>query len=335
MKAKKVNYKQWTGYKVVGTQPAGYGITKDPTDELEGLNGLHALMDVVAAVESPFWGTVQNYDGVGMSAGILHNIAVLRDGRQGSLGPLLRAIEVSHESEKAIDARRMLWDALADHSIYVAQDGVFRSTRDGTTIAGPRLLEVLSGHPKGKASTATELARAKNMAELFHNVFCHFHDVQFEFAYQWMLSSNVRDESFATMLALGMFPRTNMGPSQIQEESMSFWMTPLVQLPKEHGVALQAMIFYHAHSVNAPGKAINVLQKVVERHTKRVDTKKLMATPETGRLFCADLIRALATAKYGAWHDTTDGANRYDRTRRALERHPYVDMSIMPKDFKV
>jgi hypothetical protein len=330
MKLKKVNYKSYTGYMAIGSIRAGLG------DELmeypHMFNGLDCLMDVVAGVECPFWGTVQNYDGVGMSAGILHNIAVMRDGTQGSLGPLLRQIELAGSDldnyEPGIRARIELWNFLSNHGTYVAQDGKFRDTTTGVLTPGPRLRQILSGHTTGKASTSAELAKARRAAELFGEVFEHFHDAQKAYALQWMFNSNIHDENQATLLAAG--HKDHLALRGVRDLVDAFWNKKINNLTEDEKPAMQAMVMYHSHSVNAPGKAINVLQRVMARPQYKRENWK----DGTGLAFCKDLIKTLATTKYGAWHDTADGANRYDRTRKHMLDHPYFDETLMPKDFR-
>lgn len=64
---KRVKWKGQYGYVIRGTEPCV------PSKIDPGFSG--RCLDVVAKLESANWGTCQNYDNCGMSAGILHHVA--------------------------------------------------------------------------------------------------------------------------------------------------------------------------------------------------------------------------------------------------------------------
>lgn len=324
IKTSKKQWKEYTGYLAVPDLRQEVTLPLDPKyNYLAKHSALDILVYVIAKLEGPVWGAVQNYDGVGMSAGILHNIAVQRNGQQGSLGPLLRRME---PSVTQYDAGQQLWAFLRNSGIYVAHDGKFRDIADGKIISGPRLLTCLSGHPKGKPSTKQELAQSRLAAETFSRAFCYAQAEQRSYALDWVLGSYREEETFLThrLFGGGRDPIEDKRAAEIQA-----WLI-LPRDPEDFGAlkgtprgdALMALVTYHAYSVNAPGMAKKIMDRIL--YAAR-DVEQPKDLPKK-------LIRALGTAKYGKWADTPNGANRYDRTRKALQEFPFFNPSIMPVD---
>jgi hypothetical protein len=255
---------------------------------------------VLAQIEAPFWGTVQNYDGVGMSAGLIHNIAVYRNGSQGSLWGLLRDME---PSITAGDAGKALWDAFRDEGCFVSQDGKLREWNTGKLMPGKWIIDLLSG-PGGHWKTAAEQARARSWALRFAAAFADplGYTAQINSAIQWLLQGQAPAELTAY--------ETFLGRKLKRAEDVVF--SHMDANEREMATSI-AMILYHCHSVNAPGKAVQVLNSVL---------KQPKPTPEA-------LVRALARTNYGKWRDTTDNNNRYDKTRIAMERLGFWDPAFL------
>jgi len=83
-----LTYKQFSGIVLRGEEP----VTTWPG--INRLNHLDRCVLLAAQLEAPKWGTVQTYDGCGISGGIIHHTATF-PGKQdlGSLWPLLEAVE--------------------------------------------------------------------------------------------------------------------------------------------------------------------------------------------------------------------------------------------------
>ena len=296
--AKFVTFKKWSGWKIRGTEKVAV--------PLNGASHAERLFYLTAQLEAPSWGGVQSYDGVGMSAGPIHNIAVHRNGTQGSLIKLLRHLEANARSPKL----EKLFHRLDQCGWYIAHDGRLRSNENGRKIPGKDIVTEFTG-PRG-----VSLRRggdSKAWAILFHEAFSDpaTYAAQMQFALDWILNSQEALESQAYQLGTG---------------EWNFDSDDAAAQPMAHlGAGLDlAMCVYHSHSVNAPGKAKQVL-------------KRLLGTKVTKEDFPRRLIRTLALTKYGRWHDTPDNRNRYDRTRIAVRRSKLwpakVVNRLMPKNF--
>jgi hypothetical protein len=321
IKTSKKQWKEYTGYLAVPAFRREVLLPRDKYGNPDKCSALDILVYAIARLEGPVWGAVQNYDGVGMSAGILHNIAVQRNGQQGSLGPLLRRMEISLTQSTA---GQHLWEFLRNDKIYVAQDGKFRDTTDGSIVKGPRLLTCLSGHPKGKPSTKSELAKSKLAAETFSRAFCYAEEEQRSYALDWVLKSYQDEENFLLyrLLGGGYAPLEDKQIAPLQAWLMLPHHLEEYALLKGQptGNALMALLTYHAYSVNAPGMAKKIMDRVL--YVARWDDEPKDLSKK--------LIRAFGTTKYGKWADTPDGANRYDRTRKVLAEFKFFNPDIMP-----
>src|SRR5210317_1817497 len=137
-KMKWVTYKSFAGFKMGGLEPV------QPPRGFNRTNHMRRAFYLTAQLESPLWGSVQNYDGAGMSGGPMHWVAVYpKTMRQGGLFGLLRAIEIG-SSPDAQTVIKDLWDRFGKHGWYVATDGNLRSTEDGSLISGKEIRNTLS-----------------------------------------------------------------------------------------------------------------------------------------------------------------------------------------------
>ncbi len=297
---KYVKFKSWSGFKISGDQKVEPPVTDRHIDR---------VFYLVSMLEAPRWGSAQNYDGVGMSAGPLHNIAVYRDGRQGSLWPLLRRVELGAGS-----ACNNLFAALREVGWYVSQDGRLRNNETGRLVKASDIVTEFSG-PRGKTPRrGAQAERAKHWLRLFSELFSDSttFQAQKQYAISWLLDSHEALESKAYQVATD---------KQIVSARDAV-DTPMYVIGEEADLAL---CVYHAHSVNAPGKAKQILKAVLRQKTTDAEN------------FPARLIRKLGTAKFARWADTDDNRNRYDRTRIHATRSklwsPAVVRRLMPKNF--
>ena len=270
---------------------------------------LHRAVLLTAQLEGPYWGTVQSYDGAGMSAGLFHHVAVLPNRPktpQGSLWKLLRHMEVA-AAGKGYGSVRALFEALADRSWFVSQDGQLRDTVTGALIPGEDIRTELSG-PKGKVPKGD--TNAIGWVRVFHDLFADpaLIPAQIDFAVGWLIDGQSSAERY-------FYHKFGGGVQYTQQLSH---LSPDFDL---------AMCAYHSHSVNAPGMAVKVLNRLKGRALSADD-------------FPRALIRALGKTRYGAWLDLPGdrGRSRYDRTRLAamkLDLWPadlFTASGIMPKD---
>jgi hypothetical protein len=129
-----VTYKQFSGIVLHGEEP----VTTWPG--MNTRNHLSRCVLLAAQLEAPKWGTVQTYDGCGISGGIIHHTATF-PGKQdlGSLWPLLEAVE------------KQTGHALID-GIQIT-DGIphFRAT--GVKLTGDNIRELFTGTKEGRTAT--------------------------------------------------------------------------------------------------------------------------------------------------------------------------------------
>lgn len=313
-----VKFKKWAGWKIRGTTPV-----ESPAVDDEPSSHADRIFYLVSQLEAPSWGGVQNYDGVAMSAGPIHNIAVHRDGSQGSLIRMLRHLEVNAHTPEVQE----LFDMLKAVGWYVAQDGRMRHLETGAKIRGRDIVTEFSG-PKGVApKTGEGGVRSRGWVLAFHHAFSapDTFEAQKQFALDWILNSQETIESMAYRVGLAKGPNDDF-------DSDDAAVMRIEQLGEELDLA---MCVYHAHSVNAPGKAKSVLKALLNQY--RGNNPATAAGRRRVEQFPARLIRKLGTTKYARWHDTPDNKNRYDRTRIAARRSGLWTKTtlnkLMPKDF--
>jgi hypothetical protein len=299
-----VTYQNYSGYKVAGLRAFS------PADVAD--SHLERAVWLASQVEGGgTWGTVQGYDGCGISGGLLHNVGLYRTGEQGDFWKLIDAINLDVQASargalpelEAIKAElaRLRWEV---------RGGLVRFQNSGVVVNGHVLQTELSG-PGGNPQTLIDRARAAAWCARFSALLENqrTYSVQKRFAANWMYRSQTTVEARAYALALGRPPR--------DEEIISL---PMHVLGEPFDLAMCCL---HSHSVNAPAIAL----------TKLTDTLA-HCTPAD---FPQRIIRALATSNYGKWHDTKDGANRYDRTRLACARsgfwNPGTISALLPTNF--
>jgi len=303
--AKYVSWKNYAGF-VVKATPAL------PVQSGHAPLHLHRAVWLASQLEGAAWGTVQSYDGVAMSGGLLHNIAIDRHGNQGSLFPLIRDIQTQIYTP-VVEALEM------NHRWVITPDGKLRD-RYGRLVLSQTIQEAFTG-PKGLTpKSGDQHERAKTWALLFHETLRHSASfpAQVDYAAKWLAQGNSKAE-------MEVYQFYAQGPV-IGKDLDSMIGVSSEQLPPEIDLA---MCVYHAFSVNAPAIAQRVLFDVWQKRGSKAPVP-----------FAQALIRALGKRKFGKWADEPgDKQNRYDRTRKALLAKntqgwwgsPLID-DLMPRD---
>lgn len=293
-------YKTWSGCKITGVKKF------ELNNDKKKLHMWRAVWLTAQVEGGGLFGTVQSYDGAGISAGLEHKIAVLPGSmKQGSIWKLLRRMEV----ECPCDSLERLWDALKAENMYVAQNGSLREHNTGRLISAQEIRDLVSP-PGGKVpKTGPNWDKAKRWAILFHELFADAatYSTQINSTIEYLLENNKDNEEEAYEVSCGVrHPTVLKYGENISSELDLAWCV------------------YHSFTPNAPGKAKERL----------ADSR-----PDGTKEWPARLIRTLGTTNYARWHDTSDGANRYDRTRLAAMRSGFWPEelfvgpnAIMPKD---
>jgi hypothetical protein len=241
---------------------------------------------LTAQVEAPYFGTVQSFDGAGISAGFLHDILVFpADLSQGSLGIVVYKVALA-----AMNAGGVLINELKARGWTLGQDGKFRDA-GGALVSGAALRNWVAP-PDGKVpQSGPQWDQAARLALAFHNLFSDpaGFAVQEQCAIKWLVSGNRTAE---TAVYQHYMNQPNLPSADGVEVSA---MPPEIHL---------AMSVYHSFSVNSPKVAADCLARC-----------PLTLSPSD---FAKALIRELGTHGRDVWHDQPgDGDNRYDRTRAA------------------
>lgn len=277
-----VRYKAYSGLKMTGTTKVS-----KPTTRLH----MERAYWLTAMLEAPLYGSVQSYDGAAMSGGPLHNIAVYpRSMTQGSLFPLLRRLEAAFVPQII-----PLWSAFKAVQWYVARDGKLRNINNGALISGRAIRNEFSPNHGKVPKHGAARKQATRWIRLFHTLLSHpdSYGVQKEYAIDYLIKTRSSDEK-------KFYKRQDLqllrAAESREEKSTSMTLHLALDL---------AMCVYHSHSVNGPAPAKSVLLKTLDQHNPSSHPV----------LFAQRLIYNLGKKRYGRWRDTTDGKNRYDRTR--------------------
>jgi hypothetical protein len=219
---------------------------------------------LTAMIEAPKYGSVQSYDGAGMSGGPLHNIAVQpKNMEQGSFFALLRHIEVNTTNPpELLD----LWAAYSAQGWAVTQNAVLKNKKTGNPVPGVEIRNTFTPWNGTVPQDGPQWETAKRWALLHHRLFAApvTFDAQKSYAINWLLQTQKDVETLFYKLR---DPRT------------------LADLSPEEDLAMCA---YHCYSVNAPAPARDELVKTLSKNTQ-------------GRDFAVALLTHLAANTYGNW----------------------------------
>jgi len=261
-----VKYKTFAGCKIDGSEAV---------PKPEGTRHMDRAYYLTALLEAPRYGSVQSYDGCGMSGGPLHNIAVLPSSMgQGSMFELLAFMQ---RANPIATSMLQLLLAYREQGWVVSMDGMLRHYGATTLVKGAEIRETFTPPQGVVPRMGVFWERAKRWALLHSNVFRDplLFDAQKEYAIEWLLSSQRATED---LFYRGKNVKTvEVGPGFSPEEDL-------------------ALCVYHAYSVNGPGPARDIL----------VETQKQVQRPKD---FARSLIDRFARSTYGNW------TSRYARTR--------------------
>jgi len=301
--ARWIEFNNWAGIVINGA-----GNVPKPTTDLH----VDRAFYLTSQLEAPHFGSVQSYDGAAMSGGPLHSVAVLpKSMQQGDFFELLRHLEIAAPNSTALQT---LLRSYVGKGWTLARDGVLRNSKTGVAVSGAEIRNTFTP-PDGKVpSSGPQFEQAKQWALLHHAVFSDATTFagQRDFAIHNLINTRKADET--------LFYKT------MNLNTVRVWMTVIAadaHIPDEeynNHLTLQedlAMCMYHAHSVNGPSPAAEVLKSVLPKHARGLEFAKL-------------LIWSLGKKKFGRWEDTKDGKNRYDRTRDAA-----LASGLWPGDFFV
>ena len=269
---------QYAGILVKGTERVG-----TPTS---GRHMDHAWW-LTTQLESSKWGTVQSYDGAGISGGPIHNTAILPASMtQGSLWKLLRRLEVAAPCQPLDE----LWQALRGANYFVSRRGELCYYDRGGCVTAEEIRNLVAPPNGVVPRTGPEWEQARSWALRFHKLLAHpaTWSAQCEYAIEYLVTGREKEESNA------------YGPNIDHVSAMvgegQYDVRPEVDL---------AMSVYHSHSVNGPTPAIKALRAVAG--TVRSENNPV--------LFSKVLLWQLGKTRYGRWQDDKVGRNRYDHSR--------------------
>lgn len=300
---KTVVYKDFVGLQISGTIPIDKCTSPYHIDKAEWLT---------AQVESGGrYGTVINYDGTGMTAGLHQCIAVFPRNlnAQGTLWKLLHKIRPKCESTgewKALDKM------FSDVGWSLGLDGVLRSIVDGRVIKGGEIRTQFTGGEDGKMpQSGAGYDQAVKWAQAFHEVFVHpsTFQAQRDGALELFIKSNDRTKMDDSKKAKTLTVQEAIYGSKHFSTLTDGDLLPDLDL---------AMSLYWSNSVNAPGAALSRLCVAYDKAGSPNEGK-----PQ-GAAFAQHLIAVLGNTTFGRWDDDIPGG-RYQRTRKAA-------MALWPKE---
>jgi len=252
---------------------------------------------LTAQTEAASWGTVQSYDGVGMSCGVIHMIAVNRghDGQPATQGaPFWRLVRACLDATADVGGLQVLLDEIG---WTLGPDGVVVGPRTiaaagggalGPVVTGEALRTELSG-PKGvtpesgpKHERARDYAIACNALMRDPRTF----RVQVDAAIRWLVLGHAAEER----AMYGRFAQPAASTPDLAT-LRSDVLPPAADL---------AMCVYHSFSVNAPSEALRQARQSLAFSTAHHDPIAV------ARSLCV----ALGTDHYARW------PTRYEHIRR-------------------
>lgn len=259
MNPKRVTYKNWAGISIVGTQV--WNLDPTTTSHLTRAAWLTAFVETGAK-----FGTVQSYDGAGISAGIEHKIAVLpKTLDQGSLWKLLDRLPDS-------PAVLRLVAALQARGWYIDPRGQLRASTNGRLVSGTDIRSEFAPPSGTVPSSGPHFDKAVEWARLWSEAFSDpaTFRAQIEEAKKSLLAGHkdVESEVYSRYASLE-------DASAATTQNIS----PELDL---------AMCIYHSFSVNAPTRARTVLREV-------------LALGLSERVFSKTLVTKLGTNTFANW----------------------------------
>jgi len=303
---KRIKFKNFAGVRIKGKVPI------ETPGALASIGHLNRVEWLTATVESGgVFGTVQNYDGTGMTAGLHQAVACYP--RAKGQGPLWRLVDTFPVGDELFEKlkERGFWLGTAGELVDLETDRSARRARIRHEFTGARNGVMPLRGPDRK--------RAEEWAWLFHECFSNpaTFEIQKRAGKNWCLDRERQRLRFSVRCSDQSIRAAVYGGAWLQRAEM-------IDLGIEKDLALAV---YWSHSVNAPGAAFRRLCKAVDE-----------ADPlDNPRDFAKALIRRLGKARYGRWHYTIKNG-RYQRTRRAARKLWPAELfkgkgAIMPYQF--
>lgn len=286
-RARRVTYKKWAGISIRGN-------TKWEPSTVKKTNHLDKATWLTAAAEGgSMFGTVQSYDGAGISAGLEHQIAVLpRTLEQGGLWNQLRKLDES------LPDTNPHWIALKNEFDKVGwvldTRGVLRHKTTGTPVGGAEIRNEIAPVNGVVPESGPDFEKAVRWAEVFNDL---YEDPA-------TFNSQIRETKN------GLLSLHKDTESQVYKRYCKIDDASVAEVGTNISPELDlAMCFYHSFSVNAPSKARGVLTEVLGRGLGPVD-------------FAKQLVKALGTNSYANW------TVRYTRTRSLAQASGLFDTGL-------
>lgn len=331
-------FKMYSGPRVLGSEPF------PPPSDRSRVHVARAFWLTAKVETGAKYGSVIAYDGTAMTAGLDQHIAVFpkelahEDGNakddQGSLWKLLRRMEVVDGDASYRRCLQNLWNKLADEGWYVAQDGVLRYLRlrgqgqyphvsPGDAVYGMEIRDVMTPMGGVVPRSGGRWVRAKEWALAFHELFSHpaGFKAQQHFGEDHLVERTKRRRRWKYV-----------GHRQLVSVEATAYPADVTSLVATNTGGWSyaedlAMCVYQSHSVNAPGKALRLLDKALSK------SRGPATAPRR-------IIEALGTSSYGRWDDDLK-TGRYQRTRSAARASGLWPRklfdgpgAIMPKDLE-
>jgi len=288
---------------------------------------------LTSMVESDgMYGSVFSADGTGMTASIGQLIAVyprmLDDNiKRNDQGPLWKFLwRLGTASNPNLPQEYVtIMDRLYRIGWHLSPDGKLYEV-DGSLVTGKQIRHELTGAANGvMPQEGKDRMRAEWWATSFHNLFAAHATFKAQ--------HNFTKEHFAKRAARVPLRFCLDKHPTLVEAVYAGRPLSTAAFPVNSPIDL-AMAMYWSHSVNAPGKALRVICKALNRATM---TPHIIIDDVTEDVFAVHLIKALAKTKYGRWHWTVKNG-RYQRTRKAAKKvwparfFTKAD-ALMPKSF--
>ncbi len=322
---RRVKYKKYAGVRIRGTVP------QQPVNQ-DSLHLSRAAW-LTAEVESGgMYGTVMNYDGTGITAGIHQAIAVyprnLEDDKknndQGPLWELLARMRVIMADTYPLEH---IFNRMIDYCDWHLDDAGSVRYKNGQLVPGTIIRDELTGTDgvmptRGKGRMCSEM-----WVDMFHDTFSDpaSFEIQQAFGKEHFVKRSKARMRFCEQRDLKR--KTIHDYLYASDSHMSF----VASARNSWAWDLAACMFW-SFTVNAPGRALKELCKVA-------DPFSIPGTTEAGiRLQALRLIRQLGISEYGRW-DSNIKNGRYQRTRKAAMRVWPKDLfvgegAVMPKDLE-
>lgn len=328
---KRIKFNKYAGIKIKGKKE-----TKLDTDGNGLITPIEKALWLTAMVESNgVYGSVMNYDGTGITAGIHQAVAVYPKNLkvQGSLWGLLRDIQLvlSTPEQYATEAKltyMALQEMFMDENVELTADGVLRYMGTGNALSGYHIRDLLTGSYDGvMPKIGKNRVRAENFVLKFHKLFSNPTTFQVQNKYGLkhfakLVNRRMRFSKKFSKCTIDQFVYKRLYKSNSLLCTKEDQASDAVDL---------AMAMFWSHSVNSPGQALRIFCKAANLASS--DPTK----DEDGYQFAKNLIRYLGTSSYGRWDDNLKNG-RYQRTRKYAKKIFNAGLfkgsnPIMPKQF--